>query len=105
MSGSAAILRPIVASAAVSAGVSGPLVVAATIGIGSSDALPNGADRSIACWLGALAGRNLALLLWVTLLSEGSWLTATTAPTTQISTISQRRRPDQRPIAPKIASM
>ena len=91
--------------ALMSAAVSGPLVVAAMTGIGSSFELPNGADRSIACWLGALAGRNLELLLWVTLDSDGSCVTAAIAPNTQTSRISQRRRTAQRPIAPKIASM
>ena len=61
-------------------------------GIGSRFELPNGADRSIACWLGALAGRNLELLLWVTLDSDGSCVTAAIAPNTQISRTSQRSR-------------
>ena len=87
-----------------SAAVSGPLVVAAMTGIGSRFELPNGADRSIACWLGALAGRNLELLLCVTLDSDGSCVTAAIAPTTQTSRTSQRRRTAHRPMAPKIAS-
>ncbi len=87
-----------------SAAVSGPLVVAAMTGIGSRFELPNGADRLIACWLGALAGRNLELLLWVTLDSAGNWVTAAIAPKTQISRISQRRRTAHRPMAPKTVS-
>ena len=35
-------------------------------------AVPNGAASAAACSLGALAGRNLVLLFWVTLDSEGS---------------------------------
>ena len=91
-------------TALMSAAVSGPLVVAAMTGIGSRFELPNGADRSIACWLGAPAGRNLELLLWVTLDSDGSCVTAAIAPNTQISRISQRRRTAHRPMAPKTAS-
>ena len=91
-------------TALMSAAVSGPLVVAAMTGIGSRFALPNGAARSIACWLGALAGRNLELLLWVTLDSGGNCVTAAIAPNTQISRTSQRRRTVQRPMAPKIVS-
>jgi hypothetical protein len=74
--------------------VSGPLAVAAMIGTGSIDVLPNGADRSIACWLGALAGRNFALSLCVTLDKAGNWVAAATAPMTQASRTSQRRRTD-----------
>ena len=104
MSGSAAIFCPIRVSAATSAGVSGPLVVAAMMGIGTRLALPNGAARAIACSLGALEGRNFSLLLWVTLDSDGSCVTAATAPSTQMSRNSHRRRTDHRPMAPKIAS-
>src|SRR6266851_5093230 len=92
-------------TALMSAAVSGPEVVAAMTGIGSRFELPNGADRSIACWLGALAGRNLELLLWVTLDNDGSCVTAAMVPTTQTSRTSQRRRTHQRPMAPKTASM
>src|SRR6266851_2127288 len=49
-------------TALMSAAVSGPEVVAAMTGIGSRFELPNGADRSIACWLGALAGNNSKFL-------------------------------------------
>ncbi len=59
-------------SAVVSAEVSGPLVVAATTGMENWPEVPNGAARSAAFELGALAGRNFWLFPWVTLAREGS---------------------------------
>src|SRR6202035_2974135 len=67
--------------------------------------VPNGAASVAACMLGALAGRNLVLLLWVTLDSEGSTLTATNARTTHAATTSQRNRTAKRPMAAKTASI
>src|SRR6185503_2643112 len=62
--------------AASSAAVRADPDLAATTGIGMKLAVPNGADRSIACWLGALAGRNLELLFCVTLDRAGNWVAA-----------------------------
>jgi hypothetical protein len=42
-------------------------------------AVPNGAARPAARSAGALAGRNLALLFWVTLFSDGSSMEAASA--------------------------
>src|SRR5258708_27995722 len=86
-----------------SAGVSGGPERAATTGIGTRAAVPNGAARSAACELGALAGRNLVLLFWVTLERDGSSDIAAIAPTTQAATTSQRNRTANDPIARKIA--
>jgi len=54
--------------------------------------------------LGALDGRNLVLLFWVTLASEGSSETAAIAPATQTSTVSQRNLTVRRPRALKTVS-
>src|SRR5262249_60442006 len=78
-------------TAVTSAGVSGEPDVAATTGIGSRPAVPNGAARVAACWLGALSGRNLVLLLWVTLDSAGSSVAAAMAPAPHIPRPSQRK--------------
>jgi len=52
--------------------------------------MPNGAARSDACWLGALAGRNALLLPCVTLASDGSAFGIATAATTHARMTSQR---------------
>ena len=91
--------------AATSAGVSGEPDRAATTGMGSRPAVPNGAASTAACSLGALAGRNLVLLPWVTLDSDGRSVTAATAAATQAATTSQRKRTQKVPIARKMVSM
>ena len=60
-----------VLSQATSAAASCPWLTAATTGTGVRLVPPNGAARSAACWLGALAGRKLALLPCVTLARDG----------------------------------
>jgi hypothetical protein len=91
-------------TAARSAGVSGPVVRAATTGIGIRFAVPNGAARAVAFSTGALAGRNLVLLLCVTLDSDGRKCAHATATTSQATTMTQRKRTLNRPRAPKTAS-
>jgi hypothetical protein len=92
-------------TAVTSAWVSGDPDRAATTGIGSRPAVPNGAARLAACWLGALSGRNLVLLLWVTLDSAGSSVAAAMAPATQIASTSQRKRTQNEPMPRKMVSM
>ena len=91
--------------AASSAAVRADPDLAATTGIGMKLAVPNGADSSIACSLGALAGRNLELLFCVTLDRAGNWVAAPIAPAIHTSRTSHRNRTAKRPIAPKIASI
>ena len=67
--------------------------------------MPNGAASTAACSLGALAGRNLVLLLWVTLDSDGSCVAAAIAAMIHARTTSHRNRTANRPMAPKIASI
>src|SRR5690242_21148903 len=74
-------------------------------GIGIRAAVPNGAASCCACELGALAGRNLVLLFWVTLFSEGSSDAAAIAPNTQISSTNQRNRTATAPIVLKMVSI
>src|SRR5262249_35633976 len=92
-------------TAVTSAAVSGAADRAATTGIGSRPAVPNGAARLAACWLGALSGRNLVLLFWVTLDSAGSSVAAAMAPATHTASTSQRKRTQNEPMARKIASI
>jgi len=93
------------ATALMSACVSGPLDRAATSGIGTSAAVPNGAASCAACELGALAGRNLVLLFWVTLFSEGSSDAAAIAPATHVISTSQRNLTAREPIVLKMVSI
>ena len=93
------------ATAVWSAAVSGAAVRAATSGIGIRPAVPNGSASTAACSLGALAGRNLVLLLWVTLDSAGSCVAAAIAAMTHARTTSHRNPTAKRPMAPKIASI
>jgi len=65
---------------------------------------PNGAARVAACSLGALAGRKLLLLPWVTLASDGSARGMATAAMTQATIITQRNLTENRPIALKMSS-
>ena len=65
--------------------------------------MPNGAARSAACWLGALAGRNALLLPCVTLASDGRNRGTATAATTQTTITSQRNLTANPPMPPKIA--
>ena len=67
--------------------------------------MPNGAASSAACSLGALAGRNLELLFWVTLDSAGSCDTAPIAAAIHSTSTSHLNRTAKRPIAPKTASI
>ena len=78
---------------------------AITTGTGCRLAVPNGAASSAACSLGALAGRNLELLFWVTLDNAGSCETAPIAATIQNTRTSHLNRTAKRPIALKIASI
>src|SRR5260370_1101449 len=91
-------------SAATSAAVSGAPDRAATTGIGCRFVVPKGAARAAACVLGALAGRNLVLLFWVTLDSAGRNVTAANTPAIHTSTTSQRNVTVKRPMAPKTVS-
>src|SRR6516164_9417211 len=93
------------ATALMSACVSGPLDRAATSGIGTRAAVPNGAASATACELGALAGRNLVLLFWVTLFSEGSSDAAAIAPATHVISTSQRNLTAREPIVLKMVSI
>ena len=92
-------------TAVTSAGVSDDPERATTTGMGTRLAVPNGAARVAACSLGALAGRNLVLLLWVTLDSAGSSVAAAMAPATHIASTSQRKRTQNDPMARKMVSM
>ncbi len=92
-------------TAVTSAGVSAAPDRAATTGIPNRLAVPSGAASFAACSLGALAGRNVELLLLVTLASDGSCVTAANAPTIQARRRSQRKRTAKRPMAPKMASI
>ncbi len=67
--------------------------------------MPNGAASSAACSLGALDGRNLVLLFWVTLFSEGSSEPAAIAPATHAISTTQRNRTAREPIVLKMVSM
>ena len=87
-----------------SAAFSVPVLTAATTGTGIRLVPPNGAARSAACWLGALAGRNALLLAWVTLASEGNAFGITPAATIQRTTTTQRNLTENRPIALKMSS-
>ena len=93
------------ASAVTSAGVSGAPDRAATTGIPNRLAVPSGAASTAACSLGALAGRNVELLLLVTLASDGSCVTAPKAAAIHTRTTSHRNRTANRPMAPKIGSI
>src|SRR5215472_10363146 len=95
--------RPV--SAATSDGVSGAPARAATTGIGTRLAVPNGAASVAACSLGALAGKNLELLLWVTLDRAGSSEAAAMAPATHTASTSQRKRTQNDPMPRKMASI
>src|SRR6202012_241689 len=88
-----------------SAGVSVPELTAASTGTGVRVPTPNGLARSVACWLGALAGRKLALLPWVTLASDGRKRGTATAPMTHATRMNQRNLTAKEPIAPKIPSI
>ena len=91
-------------SQAWSAAVSVPWLTAATTGTGDSLVLmPNGAARSAACWLGALAGRNALLLPCVTLASDGRNFGTATAATTQATMTSQRNLTANAPMPPNMA--
>ena len=92
-------------TAVTSAGVSDDPERATTTGMGTRLAVPNGAARVAACSLGALAGRNLVLLLWVTLDSAGSSVAAAMAPATHAASTSQRKRTQNEPMARKMVSM
>jgi hypothetical protein len=87
-----------------SAAVSVPSGRAATTVTAVSAAPCNGEASWAACSLGALPGRNEVLSLCVTLDSDGSSVMAATAPATQASTITQRKRTDSRPAAVKNVS-
>ena len=67
--------------------------------------MPNGLARSTACWLGALAGRKLALLPCVTLASDGRKRGTANVASTHTTTTTQRNLTANVPIAPKIPSI
>ena len=90
-------------SQAWSAGVSGPWADAATTGTGVRVDAPSGAASCRACSLGALAGRKLALLPWVTLDNEGRARGTPTAATTHTRMTSHRNFTAKEPIPPNIA--
>jgi hypothetical protein len=75
--------------------------VAATTVTAVSEAPCSGDASWAARSLGALAGRNEALSLCVTLDSDGSSVMAAAAPAAQASTATQRKRTDSRPAAAK----
>src|SRR5215469_2961580 len=93
-----------VASAVVSAVVSGPVFLAARSGTGMKLDVPKGAASFAAFSNGALAGRNLVLSFWVTLDKDGKNATAAAAPTTHASSMYHRNRRLNRPRASKMAS-
>src|SRR5580693_5915173 len=95
--------RPV--SQAWSAAVSGALVRAARTSTGVSLEDPNGAASFAACSLGALAGRKLALLPWVTLASEGRKCGTRPAATSHATTTNHRKRTEKEPIPRKILSI
>ena len=66
--------------------------------------MPNGAASAAARSVPELAGRNLELSFWVTLDSEGRYVTAANAPANQTRITSQRNLTEVRPIALKTVS-
>ena len=85
--------------------VSCPSLTAATTGTGVRLVPPNGAARSAACWLGALAGRKLALLPCVTLASDGRKRGTATVASTHTTRTTHRNLTANVPMAPKIPSI
>ena len=75
-----------------------PWVDAATTGTGVRVDPPSGAARLRACSLGALAGRKLALLPWVTLDNDGRARGTAMAAMTQASMTNQRNLTANEPI-------
>ena len=94
-----------VPSQATSVAVSFPWLTAASTGTGVRVPSPNGLARSVACWLGALAGRKLALFPWVTLASDGRKRGTATAAMTHATTMNQRNLTAKEPIAPYTPSI
>ena len=94
-----------VLSQATSAAVSCPWLTAATTGTGVRLVPPNGAARSAACWLGALAGRKLALLPCVTLARDGRKRGTATVASTHTTRMTQRNLTANVPMPPKIPSI
>ena len=84
---------------------SGALLRAASTSTGTSFEPPNGLASVAACSLGALAGRKLALLPWVTLASEGRKCATATAATSQAAMMNQRNFTEKEPIPRKTLSI
>src|SRR5690349_5916022 len=87
--------------AAVSAAVSGPAPRAMTTGTGVWFTPWNGAASRAARRLGLLAGRELVLFCLATLSSDGRNRLVSTAAATQATTMTQRKRTANRPVAAK----
>ena len=85
--------------------VSFPGLAATITGTGVRVPTPNGSARSVACWLGALAGRKLALFPWVTLASDGRKRGTATAAMTHATRMNQRNLTANEPSAPNIPSI
>ncbi len=92
-------------SHATSDAVSCPWLTAATTGTGTRLVVPKGLARSTACWLGALAGRKLALLPCVTLASDGRKRGTANVASTHTTRMTQRNLTANDPIAPKTPSI
>ena len=86
-----------------SAAVSCPWLTAATTGTGVRLLPPNGAARSAACWLGALAGRKLALLPCVTLASDGRKRGTATVASTHTTRMTHAELDGERSYGPENA--
>ena len=87
--------------AAWSAAVRAPAGRAATTVTAVSEAPCSGEASWAARSLGALAGRNVVLSLWVTADSDGRATMAAARPASQAATMTQRKRTAIRPAAAK----
>src|SRR5215475_11806320 len=88
-------------TAVTSAVVSLPPLRTTTTGTGDSFGSWNGVASWAACRLGLLAGRELVLLCLATLASDGKNRLARTVAATQATTMAQRKRTANRPVAAK----